>query len=164
MQAVQFSGVGDIHNLACSDPAGLSTGYGSQSHIRAVRGISPLTFVSTVVIGECYLMEPKIANGKTQKLIEGAGTEGEWDRLVGVIGQVINQEEYKAQIEAGYLQFTTTFASSNSGTSLHMLYNAVHANKIYSHHVPFQRYPLSQWTQSIHLWSLHHQQCNTFLP
>jgi len=118
-QAVLFSGVGSIRNLARSDPASLSTGFGSQSYIHAVGGNTPLTFVSTVVVGECYLIDPKSINNKTQKLIEGAGIEGEWDRLVGVIGQVINQDVYKAQIQAGYLQFATMFSSGDSGASTH---------------------------------------------
>jgi hypothetical protein len=120
-QAVLFSGVGSIRNLARSDPASLSTGFGSQSYIHAVNGNTPLTFVSTVVVGECYLIDPKSMTNKMQKLIEGAGIEGEWDRLVGVIGQVINQDEYKGQIQAGYLQFTTMFSSGDSGASTHYL-------------------------------------------
>ena len=118
-QAILFSSVGSIRNLAHSDPASLSTGFGSQSYIHAVSSNAPLTFVSTVVVGECYLIDPKLINNKMQKLIKGAGIEGEWDRLVGVIGQVINQDEYKAQIQAGYLQFTTMFSSGNSGASTH---------------------------------------------
>jgi hypothetical protein len=110
-----FSGVGSIRNLARSNPASLSMGFGSQSYIHAVGSNAPLTFVSTVVVGECYLIDPRSINNKMQKLIEGAGIEGEWDRLVGVIGQVINQSEYKAQIQAGYLQFTTMFSSGDSG-------------------------------------------------
>ena len=50
-----------------------------------------------------------------QKLIEGIGIEGEWERLVGALGQVIDKDQYKAQIEAGYVSFSTSFTSPVSG-------------------------------------------------
>jgi hypothetical protein len=84
------------------DPAKLSTGFGSQTYIHAVGGSAPLSFVSTVLVGRCHLIDPKTtSNGRLQKFIEGIGIEAEWDRLIGVVGQVINRPEYKAPIEAG---------------------------------------------------------------
>jgi hypothetical protein len=115
-EAITFSGTGGILNLARADPTRISTGVGSQKYLHAVGGGPPLTFVSTVVVGECHLIEPKTYNtGKMQKLIEGAGIEGEWDRLVGALGQIIDQTEYSAQIQAGYVSFSTSFASPTSG-------------------------------------------------
>lgn len=115
-QAVTFSGTGGIHNLARFDPAKISIGVGSQTYLHPVGGGLPLTFVSTVIVGDCHLTQPKTSpNGKMNKFIEGAGIEGEWDRLVGALGQVIDKVEYKAQIQAGYVSFSTAFASSESG-------------------------------------------------
>lgn len=116
MEAVTFSGTGGIRNLARSDPTNISTGVGGQTHLHAVGGGPPLTFVSTVVVGECHLMESKMhTTGKMQKLIEGIAIEGEWDRLVGALGQIIDKVQYKAQIQAGYVSFSTSFASAESG-------------------------------------------------
>jgi hypothetical protein len=115
-QAVTFSGARGILNLARSDPANISTGFGSQTYLHAVGGGPPLTFVSTVIVGECQLLEPKLNNmGKMQKLIEGVGIEGEWERLVGALGQIIRDANYKAQIQAGYLSFSTVSFSPDSG-------------------------------------------------
>ena len=117
-QAVLFSGVGGVRNLARTDPAKLSTGFGSQTYIHPVGGSGPITFVSTVKVRECYLIDPKVHNNKIQKMIEGAGIDGEWERLVCAIGQIIDQQEYKSQVQAGYLQFSTTFATGTSGMSV----------------------------------------------
>jgi hypothetical protein len=53
--------------------------------------------------------------GKMQKLIEGAGIEGEWERLVGALGQIIDKAEYKAQVQSGYVSFSTLLVGSDSG-------------------------------------------------
>jgi len=47
----------------------------------------PTMFTSLVLVNSCYLtsQERRLA-GKTQKVIEGACIEGEWERLVGCIG------------------------------------------------------------------------------
>ncbi|KIM74689.1 hypothetical protein PILCRDRAFT_14243 [Piloderma croceum F 1598] len=116
-QSIVCSGVNGILNLSQSDPAKISTGFGSQTYFHAVGGSGPFTFISTIRVSECYLIDPKpSANGKTQRLIEGALVEGKWEQLVGAIGQVINKLEYKAQIQAGYLSFSTSFASPVPGT------------------------------------------------
>jgi|SRR5882762_4747449 len=88
----------------------------SQTYFHATGGSGPLTFVSYVRVGECHLIDPKTsANGRIQRLIEGAVIAGEWDQLVAVIGHVINQVEYKAQIQAGYVLFATALMSPESG-------------------------------------------------
>ena len=56
-----------------------------------------------------------------QRLIEGALVEGEWERLVGAIGHVINKSEYKAQIQAGYVSFATSFANPVPGRLFYFL-------------------------------------------
>lgn len=102
--------------MARFDPASISTGFGSQTYLHPVGGGSPLTFVSTVMVGDCHLIEPKThTTGKMQKLIEGVGIEGEWERLIGALGQIIDKVEYKAQIQAGYISFSSAFASPESG-------------------------------------------------
>lgn len=117
-QAVLFSGVGGVRNLARTDPAKLSTGFGSQTYIHPVGGSSPVTFVSTVKVRECCLIDPREKNNKVQKTIEGAGIDGEWERLVCAIGQIIDRQEYKSQIQAGYLEFSTTFSTGAAGMSV----------------------------------------------
>jgi hypothetical protein len=123
-EAIIFSGVRSILNLSRTDPAKISTGMGGQKHFHTVGGGGPLTFVSTIRVADCYLVEPKLSkNGKFQRLIEGGLIEGEWERMVGAIGQVIHQTEYVAQIAAGYFSFTTSFADSGAlaATALYWL-------------------------------------------
>ncbi|KIM77372.1 hypothetical protein PILCRDRAFT_12013 [Piloderma croceum F 1598] len=117
-ESIICSGVDGILNLSRSDPTRISTGFGSQTYFHAVGGSGPLTFISTIRVGDCHLIDPKHnPNGRMQRLIEGALVEGEWEHLVGAIGQVINKSEYKAQIQAGYVSFATSFANPVSGTS-----------------------------------------------
>ena len=108
-----FSGMGAFRNLARCDPTSISTGFGSQTFFHAVDGITPLVFLSTVKVGGCYLLAPKEQkNGKWQKQIHGAGIEGEWERLLGVIGHVLNKDEFKAQIQDGLLSFCMSFTDA----------------------------------------------------
>ena len=115
-EAVTFARAGGIRNLARSDPARISIGVGSQTYLHPVGGGAPFTFVSTVVVGDCHLTQPKMGtNGKWNKFIEGAGIEGEWERLVGALGQIIDKVEYRAQVQGGYVSFSTAFSSAESG-------------------------------------------------
>jgi hypothetical protein len=82
-----------------------------------VGGSAPVTFVSVVKVRECFLVNPKVSNNKIQKVIEGASIDGEWERVVCAIGQIINHKEYKSQIQGGYLQFSTTFSPVVAGVS-----------------------------------------------
>lgn len=121
-ESIICSGVDGILNLSRSDPAKISTGFGSQTYFHAVGGSGPLTFISTIRVGDCHLIDPKPnPNGRMQRLIEGALVEGEWERLVGAIGQVINKSEYKAQIQAGYVSFATSFANPVPGGLFYFL-------------------------------------------
>jgi hypothetical protein len=118
LQSITFSAMGGYANLSRVDPARISTGVGSKTYLHAVGGGIPIIFTSVIVVKECYLEEPKTtANGKALKLIEGACIEGEWERLVGAIGQVIDRVEYKSQLYMGNLSFTTVHGSSDSGMS-----------------------------------------------
>ena len=47
--------------------------------------------------------------------MEGACIEGEYERLVGCIGQIIRLREFKGQIAGGNISFTTAFAPVNNG-------------------------------------------------
>lgn len=114
-EALTFSGLANFRNLSRTDPAKVSTAVGSQTYFHAVGGGGPLLFLSAVRVGECRLFEPRTSsNGKTQKILEGALIEGEWERLVGAVGHIIDKVEYRAQIQAGYLSFSTAFASGTS--------------------------------------------------
>ena len=117
LESITFSGTGRTRNLSRHDPANISYGVGNQPYLHANSGGGPLVFVSTVVVSQCHLIDARInaTNSRSQKLIEGACIEGEMERLVGAIGQVINQVEYKGQIQAGNISFATTFSTGDSG-------------------------------------------------
>ena len=115
MQAVIFSTNGRYHNLSHIDPATISTGVGSSTYFHAVGGGSPYVFTSLILVNTCHLDNPRTSSAsKTQKLIEGACIEGEWERLVGCVGQIIHAREFKGQVQAGNLSFTTAFASAGN--------------------------------------------------
>jgi hypothetical protein len=110
--------MGKFVNLARVDPARISTGVG-RSFFHRVGGGPAMVFVSVIVVKECYLDKPKASsNGKLQKIIEGACIEGEWERLVGAIGQIIHAREYKAQLYLDNLTFGTAYGSPESCTSV----------------------------------------------
>ncbi len=115
-EATCFSGVGPFRNISRTNPAKISTGFGNQTYFHAVGGGPPFVFTSVIHVSACHLDEPKHnSNGKVQKLIEGACIEGEWERLVGAIGQVIHAREFMGQINGGDLSFGTAYASADSG-------------------------------------------------
>jgi hypothetical protein len=128
MQAVIFSSNGQYRNLSRVDPALISTGIGSSSYFHAVGGGSPYVFTSLILVNACHLDEPRtLPAGKTQKLIEGACIEGEWERLVGCVGQIIRAREFKGQVQAGNVSFTTAFASSGN-RAFNVLFFTLHLN------------------------------------
>jgi hypothetical protein len=118
LESITFSGTGCIRNLSRHDPANISYGVGNQPYLHANGSGGPLVFVSTVVVGQCHLIDARInaINSRSQKLIEGACIEGKMERLVGAIGQAINKVEYKGQIQAGYITFATSFSTGDAGT------------------------------------------------
>ena len=74
----------------------------------------------------CNIQDPKMnSNGKLQKVIEGACIEGEWERLVGAIGMIVNAAEFKSQIMAGNLTFGTAYASPDYGTYIYSVFAAI---------------------------------------
>ena len=118
--AITFSGTGRFFNLSRHDPAKVSHGIGNKNnYFHANGGNLPITFVSTIVVSECHLIEPRYnkANGRSLKTIAGACIEGEMERMVGAIGQIINEAQYKAQIEAGNISFSTSLSSGDAGMS-----------------------------------------------
>lgn len=136
-QAVTFSRTKSILNLSRTDPTKISTGFGSQTYFHASGSTGPLTFVSTVKVGSCHLINAKLnsGNGRFQKQIEGACIEGEWERMVGAIGQVIGKVEYKSQINGGYMSFATALSSTDSG----MWHNRCLTHVIVHHHTSFDQ-------------------------
>jgi hypothetical protein len=116
-QAITYSGM-TVRNLSRCDPKYVSTGFGGATYFHQVGGGSPTVFISVIRVSDCHLVEPKLTNhGKFQKVLEGACIQGEWERLVGAIGQIINEQEYKAPLEAGRLTFGTAFGTGDSGMS-----------------------------------------------
>jgi hypothetical protein len=143
MQAVVFSSNGKYRNLSRIDPAMVSTGVGSSSYFHAVGGSSPYVFTSLVLVNSCHLDEPRTSSaGKTQKVIKGACIGGEWQRLVGCVGQIIHAREFKGQIQAGNLSFTTSFASTGNCAFI-ILFFIFHLNN---------SYPSSIFALYLHHW------------
>lgn len=115
-EAITFSAMGKYKNLSRADPATVSTGVGSQSYFHGVGGGPPIIFTSTIIVSDCNLLEGKMTNNnKLQKSVEGACFAGEWERLVGAIGQVIRLRQFKGQIAGGDLTFGTAYAPVNFG-------------------------------------------------
>ena len=84
------------------------------SHFHPVGGSLPIIFTSVVIVDSSNLLEPKImGNGKMQKVIAGACIAREWEHLVGAIGMVIHQREFKAQLAQDNLSFSTAYSSSS---------------------------------------------------
>ena len=125
--AIVFTEHGKYSNAARRSPAGYSTGTGSQTHFHPVGGGAPIIFTSVVVVDSSHLFEPKMTgNGKMQKVIAGACIAGEWERLVGAVGMVIHQREFKAQLAQDNLSFSTAYSSSSSDTGMHAVVVALH--------------------------------------
>jgi hypothetical protein len=115
-QVVVFSGFRNYKNLSRINPEVISIGVGSSTYFHPVGGGAPYIFTSLIQVSSCYLEGPKILpSGRTQKLVEGACIEGEYERLVGCIGQIIRLREFKGQIAGGNISFTTAFAQANNG-------------------------------------------------
>jgi hypothetical protein len=73
-----------------------------------------LTFTSVIVVDSCYLIDAKpTPNSKPVKAISGAIIEGEWERLVGGIGMVLHERDFKAQL------FKDNFTAPSTGMSLY---------------------------------------------
>lgn len=113
-QAVTFGGSPKFANLSRTDPVRISTGVGSSTYFHAVGGGTPIVFLSTIVIKDCSLQAAKISSaGRSQKIIEGACIEGEWERLVGAIGHIIHARKFKAQLYLNNLSFATAYGSNS---------------------------------------------------
>ena len=115
-QVVVFSGFRNYKNLSRINPKVISIGIGSLTYFHPVGRGAPYIFTSLIQVSSCYLDGPKIwPTGRTQKLVAGACIEGEYERLVGCIGQIIHLREFKGQIAGGNISFTTAFAPANNG-------------------------------------------------
>ena len=113
-QVIIFSGFRNYRNLSRIDPMVISTGVGNSNYFHLVGGGGPYMFTSLILVSSCHLNEPKVSSaGRTQKLVEGACIEGEWERLVGCIGHIIHSREFRGQIAGGNVSFTTAFATAN---------------------------------------------------
>jgi hypothetical protein len=114
-QVIIFSTFRNYKNLSRINPAVISTGIGSSNYFHPVGGGAPYIFTSLILVSSCHLDEPKTSStGRTLKLVEGACIEGEYERLVGCIGQIIHLREFKGQIAGGNISFTTAFATAQN--------------------------------------------------
>lgn len=101
-------------------------GTGSQTYFHPLGGGSPILFTSVIVVNNCHLMEARsIASGKMQKVIDGAGIAGEWERFVGGIGMVLNAREFKAQLYMDNLSYAMAYSSLESTSE--SLFSFLHA-------------------------------------
>jgi hypothetical protein len=114
-QVIVFSSLQNYKNLSRINPVVISTGVGNSTYFHPVSGGAPYIFTSLILVSSCYLDVPKTSNtGRTQKYVEGACIEGEYERLVGCIGQIIHSREFKGQIAGGNISFATAFATGNN--------------------------------------------------
>jgi hypothetical protein len=107
--AIVFQRSDNFANLSRADPAIISTGYLGQTYLHLLTGgPRALTFTSVIIVDSCHLVEAKPAsNSKPVKAISGALIEGEWERLIGAIGMVLRERDFKAQLFKDNLSFTT---------------------------------------------------------
>jgi hypothetical protein len=104
-----------IVNLSRVDPAFVSTRMHGKRHFHRVGNDQPLLCTSVVVVDQCHLNEGKItAQGKLQKVVKASLLEGEFKRLIGVIGMIIREREFKGQLYKDILDFTTFTDTGNS--------------------------------------------------
>jgi hypothetical protein len=111
-----------VVNLSRVDPAFVSTGMHGKKHFHRVGNDQPLLCTSVVVVDQCHLNEGKVtAQGRLQKLVKASLLEGEFERLVGVIGMIIGEREFKGQLYKNVLDFTTFTDTGNGRSTLYFL-------------------------------------------
>jgi hypothetical protein len=66
-------------------------------------------FSSVIIVDECNIIKPSTAGSlRPTKSIKGVLLGGEWERLIGCVGMVINAREFGAQLAMDKLSFMTT--------------------------------------------------------
>lgn len=106
--AVVTRQAGKYINLSRCDPAKISYDMGKR-YFHPVGGGDAITFFSFGIVASCNLVDPMLTRKeKWQKLIEIYLLEGEFERFVGAIGQIINLESFKAQFHMNRLDFSTS--------------------------------------------------------
>lgn len=86
----------------------MSTGNQGKKYFHLVGDERPLTFISVIVVDRSYLEEGRTTTtGKLQKILKGSLIEGEFERLVGIIGMVAGTRDFRAQYYRDVLDFST---------------------------------------------------------
>lgn len=99
-------------NLSRKDAGLLSIYQNGASYIHPVGNSTvPIIFTSVGSSSKCQLYEPK-QGAKSLKVIEVALLSGEFERLVGAVGMITNEEQFHAQFSGDDLSFCTSFAPS----------------------------------------------------
>jgi hypothetical protein len=116
-----------VANLSRVDPAFVSIGHHGKKHFHRVANDQPLLFTSVILVDQCHLAEGRSTNsGKLHKVIKGQLIEGEFERFVGIIGMVIRERKFRAQLYKDILDFSTFMDFGDSGVSavcfLHCLF------------------------------------------
>jgi hypothetical protein len=111
--AVLFSNNSDYVNIARYDPRRLSIGKGV-SYIYHLGGHNkPARFVSVIKVNECFLHSPKISsNAKSSRFVSGGLFSGEFERTIGAIGMILNNDEFGGQYYLDCLSFSTVMPSN----------------------------------------------------
>lgn len=123
LSAIVFNKWDRFANLSRVDPAHISTGMNGQSFFHPVGNAGYATvFTSVIVVDDCHLLKFKASgNSRPFKVISGRLFSGEWERLVGCIGMVLNLRDFHAQLYRDVLSFSTSF-KSDAGAILYELY------------------------------------------
>jgi hypothetical protein len=105
-------------------PSELSWGVNRRNYIHTVGGGGPLVFLSILCINACHILEPVMnaALGKPQRSVEGGVLEGEYERMVGCIGMIIQEKEFRLPLFKDNLSFTTAFGTGDSGRQFQHIY------------------------------------------
>jgi hypothetical protein len=116
--AIVFDRWDRFSNLSRVDPAYISTGLDGQSYFHPVGNSGyPVVFTSVIVVDSCHLTKLKVTgNSKPAKIIAGRLFSGEWERMVGCMGMVLNLRDFHAQLYKDVLSFSTTFQPGDAGT------------------------------------------------
>jgi hypothetical protein len=108
-------------NLARYDPLRLSWISGTSYIHRVGARNHPARFISTIVVDDCYLKTAKInaSGAKPSRYISGSIIRGEFERMVGALGMVINKDEFGGQYHRDFLSFHTAMPPTASSKHLY---------------------------------------------
>lgn len=120
-QAVLFEQHGTFYNLSRCNLRNIRYAPTKPFKIRSASSDRWITFLSPILVDECYLVDhkPPTGQGLPSRHISGRMVAGEWERWVCAAGMVMNEvDSFHAQISRDILQFGTALPSRNGNVVL----------------------------------------------